>query len=116
MSGPDRVIRWSTAAAVIGVPVVTAVVFYEHACPLVHAHGKAGWTARLIPLTVDGLIWGSSMVMRGWRSSAGPGRDADCNGASADLDAKLLAGRVSTAIEFEADLVVEPDVWVGYPG
>jgi hypothetical protein len=63
MNGADRTIRWSTAAAVIGVAVVAAVVSYEHAYALVHAHGEAGWTARLIPLTVDGLIWSSSMVM-----------------------------------------------------
>jgi hypothetical protein len=63
MSGADRTIRWSTAAAVIGVAVVAAVVSYEHAYALVSAHGELGWTARLIPLTVDGLIWASSMVM-----------------------------------------------------
>jgi hypothetical protein len=63
VSGADRVIRWSTAAAVIGVAVVAAVVSYEHAYALVHAHGEISWTARLIPLTVDGLIWASSMVM-----------------------------------------------------
>jgi hypothetical protein len=63
MSGADRTIRWSTAAAVIGVAVVAAVVSYEHAYALVHALGETGWTAHLIPLTVDGLIWSSSMVM-----------------------------------------------------
>jgi hypothetical protein len=63
MSGADRTIRWSTAAAVIGVAVVAAVVSYQHAYALVHVHGETGWTARLIPLTVDGLIWPSSMVM-----------------------------------------------------
>lgn len=63
MTGADRTIRWSTAAAVVGVTVVAAVVSYEHAYALVHAHGETGWTARLIPLTVDGLIWASSMVM-----------------------------------------------------
>ena len=63
MSGADNVIRWSTAAAVTGVAVVAAVVSYEHAYALVHAHGETGWTARLIPLTVDGLIWASSRVM-----------------------------------------------------
>jgi hypothetical protein len=63
MTGTDRVIRWSTAAAVIGVAVVAAVVSYEHAYALVHGHGETGWTAHLIPLTVDGLIWASSMVM-----------------------------------------------------
>jgi hypothetical protein len=63
MTSTDKAIRWSTAAAVIGVSVVAAVVSYEHAYDLVHAHGEAGWTAHLIPLTVDGLIWSSSMVM-----------------------------------------------------
>jgi Protein of unknown function (DUF2637) len=63
VSGADRTIRWSTAVAVIGVAVVAAVVSFEHAYALVHAHGETGWTARLIPLTVDGLIWSSSMVM-----------------------------------------------------
>jgi hypothetical protein len=29
----------------------------------VRAHGESGWTARLVPLTVDGLIYASSMVM-----------------------------------------------------
>ena len=63
MTGTDKAIRWSTAAAVIGVAVVAAMVSYEHAYALVHAHGETGWTAHLIPLTVDGLIWASSMVM-----------------------------------------------------
>jgi hypothetical protein len=48
---------------VIGVAVVAAVVSYEHAYELVRGHGETGWTAHLIPLTVDGLIWSSSMVM-----------------------------------------------------
>jgi uncharacterized protein DUF2637 len=63
MIGTSTAIRWSTAAAVIGVAMVAAVVSYEHAYALVRAHGEAGWTAHLIPLTVDGLIWASSMVM-----------------------------------------------------
>ena len=63
MTGTGKAIRWSTAAAVIGVAVVAAVVSYEHAYALVRAHGETGWTAYLIPLTADGLIWASSMVM-----------------------------------------------------
>ena len=59
----DRIIRWSTAGAVVGVASVAAVASYEHAYALVRAHGEAGWTARLVPLTVDGLICASSMVM-----------------------------------------------------
>jgi hypothetical protein len=60
MSAADRVIRLSTALAVIG---VAAVVSYEHASDLIRAHGESGWAVRLIPLTVDGLIYASSMVM-----------------------------------------------------
>jgi hypothetical protein len=61
----DRVIRWTTAVAVIGVAAVAAVASYEHAYDLVRAHGEARWTARLVPLTVDRLIYASSMVMLG---------------------------------------------------
>lgn len=60
---PDRLIRLTTAFVVIGVAVVAAIVSYEHAYALVRAHGEDGWTARLVPLTVDGLIYASSMVM-----------------------------------------------------
>jgi hypothetical protein len=47
MSGTDGIIRWSTAAAVVGVAVVAAVVSYEHAYALVRTHGESGWTGRL---------------------------------------------------------------------
>jgi len=63
VTAADRVIRWSTAGAVVGVAAVAAVASYEHAWDLVRAHGEAGWTARLVPLTVDGLVYASSMVM-----------------------------------------------------
>ena len=63
MSGADRVIRWSTALAVLGVAAVAAVASYEHAYELVRTHGETGWTAHMVPLTVDGLIYASSMVM-----------------------------------------------------
>jgi len=42
MSGGDRVIRWSTAIAVLGVAAVAAVASYEHALDLVRAHGESG--------------------------------------------------------------------------
>src|ERR1700754_1066528 len=63
MTTTEHVIRWSTAGAVLGVAGIAAVASYEHAYELVHVHGETGWTARLIPLTVDGLIYASSMVM-----------------------------------------------------
>jgi hypothetical protein len=48
---------------VLGVAAVAAVASYEHAYDLVRAHGESGWTAHMVPLTVDGLICASSMVM-----------------------------------------------------
>jgi hypothetical protein len=59
----DRVIRWSTALAVLGVATVAAVASYEHAYDLVRVPGETGWAGRLVPLTVDGLVCASSMVM-----------------------------------------------------
>src|SRR6201987_1268074 len=63
MTAADQIIRWTTAGAVVGVAAVAAVVSYAHASALVRAHGESSWTGRLIPLTVDGLIYASSMVM-----------------------------------------------------
>jgi hypothetical protein len=63
MTVADRIIRWSTALAVVGVAAVAAVASYEHAYALVRAHGESGWVGRMVPLTVDGLIYASSMVM-----------------------------------------------------
>ena len=62
MMTADRGIRWSTALAVLGVAAMAAAS-YEHAYDLERAHGESGWTARMVPLTVDGLIYASSMVM-----------------------------------------------------
>ena len=47
----------------IGVAAVAAVASNEHAYALVRAHGSAGWTGQLVPLTVDGLVYTSAMVM-----------------------------------------------------
>jgi hypothetical protein len=63
MTATERVIRCPTAGVVVGVALVDAVASYEHAYALVPVHGEAGWTGRLVPLTVDGLIYASSMVM-----------------------------------------------------
>jgi hypothetical protein len=63
MTTTGEIIRWSTARAVVGVAAVAAVASYEHAYSLVRAHGETGWIGRLVPLTVDGLIYASSMVM-----------------------------------------------------
>ena len=63
MSAADRAIRFSTAAAVLGVAGIAAYVSYWHAFEVVRAHGETGITARLEPATIDGLVYSSSMVV-----------------------------------------------------
>ncbi|WP_433326524.1 DUF2637 domain-containing protein [Spirillospora sp. CA-294931] len=60
---PDRLTRITTALAVGIVATVAAVISYRHAYELVRTHGESGITARLVPFTVDGLIWAASMVI-----------------------------------------------------
>jgi hypothetical protein len=62
-SSTDRVIRVSTAVAVLAVAGVAAYVSYWHAYAVVLAHGESGITARLEPATIDGLVYASSMVV-----------------------------------------------------
>jgi hypothetical protein len=59
----DRLIRITTALAVVAVAVVAAIISYQHAYELVRSHGESGMTARLLPFTVDGLIWAASMLV-----------------------------------------------------
>ena len=72
-SSTDRVIRVSTAVAVLAVAGVAAYVSYWHAYAVVRAHGESGITARLEPATIDGLVYASSMVVlvRGTAPAAG---------------------------------------------
>jgi Protein of unknown function (DUF2637) len=58
-----RLIKMTTALAVIAVASVAAIISYQHAYELVRIHGETGITARLLPFTVDGLIWAASMVV-----------------------------------------------------
>jgi DNA-binding CsgD family transcriptional regulator len=59
----DRLIRASTAAVVTFVAAVAAVVSYSHIYDLGRAHGQSGTAARLLPLSVDGLILAASLVL-----------------------------------------------------
>jgi hypothetical protein len=59
----DRLIRITTALAVVAVAGVAAIISYQHAYELVTTHGETGLTARLLPFTVDGLIWAASVVV-----------------------------------------------------
>jgi hypothetical protein len=62
-SSIDRAIRLSTAAAVLAVAAIAAYVSYWHAYAVVRVHGETGITARLEPVTIDGLVYASSMVV-----------------------------------------------------
>ena len=62
MSG-DRLIRAATSATVVAVAGFAAVVSYSHIYDLGRAHGQSGTAARLLPLSVDGLILAASLVM-----------------------------------------------------
>ena len=59
----DHLIKTTTALAVIAVASVAAIISCEHAYEHVSTHGEHGLTARLLPFTVDGLIWAASMVV-----------------------------------------------------
>ena len=59
----DRVIRLATATVVCAVAAFAAVVSYSHIYGLGRAHGQDGTAARLLPLSVDGLILAASLVL-----------------------------------------------------
>lgn len=66
-------IRWVTILVVLGVAAIAAIVSFSHMVDLGTRLGES-WRARLIPLSVDGLIVAASMVlidrrMRGLRPS-----------------------------------------------
>jgi hypothetical protein len=59
----DRWIRWLTAAVVLAVAAFAAVVSYSHIYDLGRVHGQSGTAARLLPLSVDGLILAAGLVL-----------------------------------------------------
>lgn len=63
MDTSSRTIRRTTTAVVVMVAAAAAVISYRHAYEVVRAHGETGWTAGLVPLSIDGLIAAASMVI-----------------------------------------------------
>lgn len=59
----DKRIRCGTAAVVVAVAGFAAVVSFSHIYDLGRTHHEAGTAARLLPLSVDGLILAASLVM-----------------------------------------------------
>ena len=56
-------IRWSTTIVVVLLAATAALVSYRHAYEVITTYGESGWVAYLVPLTIDGLIFASSMVL-----------------------------------------------------
>jgi hypothetical protein len=59
----DKLIRFTTAVAVTAVAAIGAVVSYSHIYDLGRTHGQTGTAARLLPLSVDGLIMAASLTL-----------------------------------------------------
>ena len=59
----DTVIRVLAAVVVLAVAAFAAIVSYSHIFELGSHHGQDGTAARLLPLSVDGLIASASLVM-----------------------------------------------------
>ncbi len=95
MSG-DRVIRVATAAVVCAVAAFAAVVSYSHIYGLGRAHGQDGTAARLLPLSVDGLILAASLVLlheaRNGRDAPGLARCMLWLGIAATVGANIAYG------------------------
>jgi uncharacterized protein DUF2637 len=92
----DRVIRFATAAAVCAVAAFAAVVSYSHIYGLGRVHGQDGTAARLLPLSVDGLILAASLVLlheaRNDRDAPGLARFMLWLGIAATIGANIAYG------------------------
>jgi len=59
----DRFARFLAGVAVLAVAVIAGIVSFSHIEALALAHGYTPDTARLLPLSVDGLILAASLVL-----------------------------------------------------
>lgn len=63
MTNGDRLIRTATVAVVTAVAAFASVVSYSHAYDLGRTHCQSGAAARLLPLSVYGLLLAASLVL-----------------------------------------------------
>jgi hypothetical protein len=92
----DKLIRAAMTAVVIAVAGFAAVVSYSHIYGLGRAHGQVGAAARLLPLSVDGLIVAASLVLlheaRNGRGAPGLARVMLWLGIAATVGANVAFG------------------------
>jgi len=92
----DKVIRSAMSAVVVAVAGFAAVVSYSHIYGLGRAHGQDGAAARLLPLSVDGLIVAASLVLlheaRNGRAAPGLARVMLWLGIAATVGANVASG------------------------
>lgn len=63
MTATDRLNHWAQAVAMGAVAGFAAVISYNHIADLGLRYGGTALTARLLPLSVDGLILAASLLM-----------------------------------------------------
>ncbi len=63
MTRADRVIRYATVAAVSVVGLAAAVLSYRHQYELAAGHGESAVTARLLPVSIDGLLLAGTLAV-----------------------------------------------------
>src|SRR5258708_16613347 len=59
----DQAIRWATGGVVLAVGGFAGAVSYSHIYDLARQHGQNVTDARLLPLSVDGLIIAASFLI-----------------------------------------------------
>lgn len=63
ISRADKAIRIATALTVVTVSAIAAIVSYTHIVRVSLTHGQSALDARLMPISVDGLIVAASLSM-----------------------------------------------------
>ncbi len=63
MTRADRVITWATVAAVATVGLAAAVLSYRHQFELAAGHGESALTAKLLPISIDGLLLAGTLAV-----------------------------------------------------
>src|SRR6266700_5383362 len=63
MTGTDGAIRWFTIAAVASVGLAAAVLSYRHQFELAAGHGESALTAKLLPISIDGLLLAGTLAV-----------------------------------------------------